>query len=471
MIWLLAGGAACAIGYILFAASSVSFVAFDHLALWWAALFLGYSVSLRGAYGTWRFPFLGFAERGNVSSSGRRIAVIWGGAILFRALLVPGPPVLSDDLYRYLWDGKVLLHGINPYRYPPSAPELSGLRDALWPLINHPDLPTIYPPLCMVFFALIAWIAPGVLAWKLFVVGMDLAAGYAFMRALEVRGKPREWVAFYLWHPLVMLELAANGHVEAMGMLCIAIAFWTWSKKKPFATAVSLGVGGMVKFLPWIALPLLWGRVRARWFVVPLMIGACYAAFWRPGLNPLGSLGVFVGKWRSNDFLFSIFVSHTATESQLWFAKWIALGWVALVLALMLRLRRDWISTYAWTVGALFLVSPVVHPWYLIWLLPVLFALPHPAWWVWSCTVILAYRPLAVFRATGVWEESLAWKAWEVSPALTLLPIQAWLEWTAVRSRPIRLHADRSASENAAYAGEFEAPASSCVRASRETSS
>jgi len=81
-------------------------------------------------------------------------------------------------------------------------------------------------------------------------------------------------------------------------------------------------------------------------------------------------------------------------------------------LALMLRLRRDWISTYAWTVGALFLVSPVVHPWYLIWLLPVLFALPHPAWWVWSCTVILAYRPLAVFRATGIWEESLAWKAW-----------------------------------------------------------
>jgi hypothetical protein len=467
MIWLLAGGAVCAMGYIAYASNPAVFVAFDHLAPLWLALLLGYTAALRGAYGTWRFPFLGFPEQENDSSRTRPLVVIWAGAILFRALLVSGAPVLSDDVYRYLWDGKVLLHGINPYRYPPNAPELAGLRDALWPFINHPELPTIYPPLCMLVFAWVAWITPTVLTWKVAVVCLDLLAGYAFMRALEVRGKPRSRVALYLWHPLVLLELAGNGHVEALGLLFVGLAFWAWAKQKPLATGLSLGLGGMVKFLPWVAVPSLLPRLRARWALVPLMIGACYLSFWRPGLNPLGSLGVFVGKWRGNDFLFSVFVSHQATEAELRVAKLISLGCVCLVWLVTVRLRRDWISTYAWTVGTVFLLSPVVHPWYVIWLLPVLFVLPHPAWWVWSCTVIIAYQPLAAYRATGLWEESLAWKAWEVSPALTLLPLQAWLEWKALRFRPIRLRAVPS-SANARASG---VPASSsCAGAPREPS-
>ena len=434
MVWLIVGGAVALAGYMAYAALPAWFLPFGHLAPLWAALLLGYGAALRGAYGTWKFPFLGFGEHAEIEDRGR-IRAVWMGAILFRAVLVPLAPRFSDDLYRYLWDGKVLLHGINPYRYSPTAPELAGLRDALWPLINHPDLPTIYPPLCMLFFAASVWIAPTVLVWKLVVTGLDLLAGVAFMRALEARGKPRAWVALYLWHPLVLFEFAGNGHVDAIGLLFLALAFWAWGERKPLVTGVALGLGGMVKFLPWIALPSLWPRLRARWFLIPLVIGACYLVFWRRGLSPLGSLGVFVAKWRGNDFLFSVFVAQNATESQLHVAKLVAGGSVVLVWLATLLLRRDWISTLAWTVGAVLLLSPIVHPWYVIWLLPVLFVLPHPAWWVWSLTVFMAYQPLAAYHATGMWEESLAWKAWEVSPALTLLPIQAWLEWKATRKR------------------------------------
>ena len=435
MAWLIVGGVVSLTGYIAYAARTAWFLPFGHLAPLWAALLCAYLAGLRGAYGTWTFSFLGFREPARIPGDTRRLVVIWAGAIFFRAILLLTPPGLSDDVYRYLWDGKVLLAGINPYRYAPSAPELQGLRDALWPLINHPELPTIYPPLCMLFFAAAVWIAPLVLVWKSVVVAVDLLAGYAFMRALEARGKPRVWVALYLWHPLVLLEFAGNGHVDAVGLFFLALAFWAWAERKPLATGLALGLGGMVKFLPWIAVPSLWPRLRMRWFLIPLMTGACYLIFWRRGLSPLGSLGVFVAKWRDNDFLFSLFVSREATESQLFTAKLIAGTCVALVWLATLLWRRDWMSTYAWTVGALFLVSPVVHPWYVIWLLPVLFVLPHPAWWVWSLTVFMAYQPLAMYRATGVWEESLAWKAWEVSPALTLLPMQAWLEWKATRKR------------------------------------
>ena len=435
MVWLIAAGVVSLVGYIAYAASPESFLAFSRLAPLWVVLLLAYGAALRGAYGTWKFPFLGFRDSPEPRGEHRRLLVIWAGAILFRAMLVPLAPRLSDDLYRYLWDGKVLLAGVNPYRYPPTASELGFLRDALWPFINHPDLPTIYPPLCMLFFAAVAWIAPTVLAWKSLAALMDLLAGYAFMRALQAAGTPRARVALYLWHPLVLFEFAGNGHADVLGLLFLALAFWSWAERKPLATGLALGLGGMVKFLPWVALPSLWPRLRARWWLLPLVIGGFYLMFWRRGLSPLGSLGVFVAKWRGNDFLFSLFVPQDAGEPKLHTAKMMVAVLVGLVWLATLILRRGWISTYAWTVGALFLISPVVHPWYVIWLLPVLFALPHPAWWVWSLTVFMAYEPLALYRATGRWEESLAWKAWEVSPALTLLPMQAWLEWKAARER------------------------------------
>jgi hypothetical protein len=430
MVWLVAAAMGSLAGYVAYAALPNSFLPWSRFAPLVAGLLIAYVVALRGAYGTWRFPFLGFRERPQ-SPPGRGampLLLIWAGAVAFRVVLVGSVPALSDDVYRYIWDGRVLLSGINPYRYPPTAPELAPLRDALWPFINHHDLPTIYPPLCMLVFAAAAWIAPTVLAWKSVAAGMDLLAGYGFMRALEAWGRPRAWVVLYLWHPLVLFEFAGNGHADAIGMLLLALAFWGWAARKPMASGLALGLAGLVKFLPWIALPSLLSRLGRSALVIPLVIGAFYLGFWGRGLDPLGSLGVFAAKWRGNDFLFSVFVPQDAGDTQLHQGKILAGVLVVLVWLTTRFLRRSWISTYGWTVGALLLVSPVVHPWYVIWLLPVLFVLPHPAWWIWSLTVFMAYLPLAAYRATGVWEESLAWKAWEVSPVLTLLPLQAWLE-------------------------------------------
>jgi hypothetical protein len=93
-----------------------------------------------------------------------------------------------------------------------------------------------------------------------------------------------------------------------------------------------------------------------------------------------------------------------------------------------LLLRRPLPSVYAWTVGAALLVSPVVHPWYVIWLLPALLFVPHPAWWAWSLLVVMAYIPLPQFRAGGPWVESWTVKVAEYLPVLVLLPLQIWWE-------------------------------------------
>ncbi len=113
--------------------------------VWWWAVAAGWAVLLGGLAARRRGP-----ERAGV------VVVLVAGA-LFRVVLVPTPPVLSDDLYRYLWDGRVQAAGISPYRYAPAAPELAPLRDDLvWPGINRKPVRTIYPPLAQAVFA-VTW--------------------------------------------------------------------------------------------------------------------------------------------------------------------------------------------------------------------------------------------------------------------------------------------------------------------------
>lgn len=359
----------------------------------------------------------------------RLLAVIWIGAVLFRALALAAAAGLSDDLFRYLWDGKVLLHGVNPYRYPPSAEALAGLRDGLWSSINHPDLPTIYPPLCMPVFAAVRAISGTVPAWKLAMVCFDLAAGFVFLRGLRAAGRPATWVVLYLWHPLVVVEFAGSGHVDAVGLLLLALGFLFWARGRWFRSGLSLTLAGLVKFFPWVAVPLFARRLGRRWWLLPLPVALLYLVFAQGGVNPLGSLRTYAAIWRSNDFLFGLLVRDPhPTPEALRHAKEIVLVLVALLWVGLAAFRRPLPSAYGWTVGVLLLLSPVAHPWYVLWLFPAILFAGQPAWWIWSLTAFLAYAPLPGYLAGGVWTESGWLKAVEYLPVLVWIPVQIRME-------------------------------------------
>ena len=365
------------------------------------------------------------------SISGQRLlVVIWITAGAFRFLVLFSDPSLSDDLYRYLWDGKVLLSGINPYAFSPQAQELTALRDAHWPLINNPDLPTIYPPLLILTFALAGLISHTPILWKLVMVLCDLAAAFFIMKTLEHRGRSRKWVILYLWHPLVVVEFASNGHADALGVLLVSAGLYLWARTRWLQSGMVLTLAGLVKFLPWVVLPLFLKRLGWKWALLPAMIVLFYLPFWLGEANPLGSLGTFAAKWRANDFLFSFLPLANFSDSTSGFslAKWVAAAVVVVVWLLVVLLRRPLPSVYLWTLGTLLLVSPVVHPWYLVWLLPAMVFVPHPAWWVWTLTAILAYHPLPLFLQQGVWVENTLVKTLEYLPVLALVPVNIWLE-------------------------------------------
>ena len=109
-------------------------------------------------------------------ASRRTLGGILGAALLFRLLLVPSAPTLSTDLYRYLWDGRLAVAGVSPYRHPPSAPEVAGFRDALvYPQLNHVHWRTIYPPGGQLVFAALAGLRlSSVIGMKLVILAADL---------------------------------------------------------------------------------------------------------------------------------------------------------------------------------------------------------------------------------------------------------------------------------------------------------
>src|SRR5437867_3983262 len=132
--------------------------------------------SLQGLYAA-AFAFFALAmARVRSAPPARAGLLVFAVAAAARLALLPVPPALSDDIYRYVWEGRVAAEGMDPYHLSPRDTALAALRDpAVYPRINHPELATIYPPVAIAGFALVARLSPTVQAMKLWVVLHDLA--------------------------------------------------------------------------------------------------------------------------------------------------------------------------------------------------------------------------------------------------------------------------------------------------------
>ena len=140
-------------------------------------------------------------------------------ALLLRLPLLGLPPTLSDDLWRYVWDGRVIASGANPWRLAPAAAELAPLRDDVWRRLPHREVPTVYPPLAMGAFSIAASLpdAAEAPALKALLAAADLGACALLLALARRRGLPAARAAWYAWSPVVALEVAGMGHVDALG--------------------------------------------------------------------------------------------------------------------------------------------------------------------------------------------------------------------------------------------------------------
>jgi hypothetical protein len=199
----------------------------------------------------------------------RGVWLVLGVAVVMRLAVMAAPPFLSTDLYRYIWDGRVQMAGIDVYRYIPDDPALMSLRDdAIYPHVNrHEYARTIYPPMAQLVFRAIATVWQSVTMERLTMLGFDLLAIGVMLRLLIVAGFDPARVLIYAWNPLSVWEFAGNGHVDALAIGLIALAMLARVRGRGTWTGAILGAAVLVKFLPVVLAPALWRpRDARRWF-------------------------------------------------------------------------------------------------------------------------------------------------------------------------------------------------------------
>jgi alpha-1,6-mannosyltransferase len=330
-----------------------------------------------------------------------RLGLILGFAVLFRAALLSAPLVLSGDLYRYIWDGRVQWAGINPYLYPPSAPELAALRDEhVYPHINRPEAPTIYPPGAQMLLAAIAALFPdSITGMKGIMILFDLGTIVLIIRLLKKKGIDPDRVILYAWSPLVIFELAGSGHLEALMLPFVLFALLSGMDGRSLLAGTALGTATLLKLYPAALFPAL---VRRGDRVFPLVFAATILAGYLPYMIDAGSrvLGFLPGYFAAEEdfnvglrdalaFLLGPFTVSARLGAMLLIT--VLLGAVALFVAWRGQDGDVLWRGYLMVSATLLLLPTSLHPWYVIWILPFLCVFPTWGWLYLSGAVALSY--------------------------------------------------------------------------------
>ena len=397
-------------------------------------------------------------------------------ALALRLILVSSPPVFSDDIYRYVWDAKVMDSGENPYRFAPDDPTLEPLRDDLWTKINHKSLRTIYPPLSeMVFFA-IALVAPHPHGFKIASALADtcvvclviLIAGGA-LRGPKKPQKERNTQETAIWaglvyglNPLACIETGMSGHLDPFAVALTLFALLLLKKNRGIASGFVAGLGAGIKLAPILLLPIIARRHRLAWVIPPLLIVALYLPFTSAGLKTVETLDTFGRRWEGNAGMFALVKGGTQTaigfamdaddKNSIVHLSFLdslasgldgtffslhkegafdpkrpgsfALGDLSLAVSKILGLiviiatiitvtvrRVEPVRSAALVFGVLVIISPIMHPWYLLWILPYAAALNIWPWLFLASLSFMAYLPLDGWWAMGIWEAP-PWIPW-----------------------------------------------------------
>jgi len=354
------------------------------LGAWWVAFAMA-------AWGLLRLP--------------RRVAVmvVLAGAVVFGLAALTAKPQISDDLYRYAWDGSVQAHGIDPYRYPPNDAHVIELRDPwLWPSprtcaswdkppnctrLNREMERTIYPPVAQAWFRVLDAVLPAGSRHKGFQVThglVGLGVTVLLMGMLHKLGRNPVQAVLWAWSPLAVVETVMDAHVDVVALVAAILALWAFERRRPILGGAMLGVGIAVKLIPGVLLP---AGLRRKPVWVAASAGAVVGLSYLPHVLAVGPtvLGYLPGYLKEENysqgsrFLLLGLAGLHGTVAQVTAVVLLALA--ALVIAFTPfpgwvrpkdkaqgagREQPSPITRARWMLVAVFLIVTPVQPWYAV---------------------------------------------------------------------------------------------------------
>ena len=356
------------------------------------------------------------------------IAIVLG-AIAFRVILLAVPPSLSDDVYRYRWDGRVQAAGMNPYAEPPASSELAALRDPLWLRINYPAIRTIYGPLAQWLFRVTYQLDPRLIGFQAMATLGDLLCIGLLLACLRRWGLPQWRVALYAWSPLAAIESASNAHFDSWPTAALMLAVLAAIGGKSLVSTLALSAGVLFKTWPLVWLPLMLAR-RPPWHigVAAAVVAGGYLSFADAGLGLLQPWLEYTSRWLFNDAGF--FVLRSVTGSQPLAKGIVAAAGVGAVYTFWRR-GTDPVRANYWLLLLAIFLMPTIHPWYLLWPLPLAAAALDLGW-----LTLTVLAPLSYWILVDAGTDSSTWvePGW-VRFAIWVPALAVWA-WQTRKSGP-----------------------------------
>lgn len=353
-------------------------------------------------------------------------AALWivvGVAIVMRLPFLWTEPTLSEDVFRYVWDGRLVAHGVNPYLHAPADSALAPYHDALLRRLNHFDVPTIYPPAAQLLFGAIASVNPSARAFRIATLPIEAALWVALLFLLRRRGLAAHALLLFAWNPLVVIESYGSGHLDLWMAAFLVISLALMETKRSVAAGAAFATAVMTKYTPLLLAPYL--VRRRRW----ILLGSALAIAVLLTLPFLGAgpmlgagLATYLRHWEFNGGLYKILralgVADPATRTALAAALAAASLWISL------RARTAPGAAMA-LFTAYLLASPTLFPWYLVPVAALFPLYPNAALIAFSGLVALSYWPLPAYHATGRWMLP-DWILWVEYGGLLLTAAAAW---------------------------------------------
>lgn len=339
---------------------------------------------------------------------------------LFRAVFLLAEPNLSQDFYRFVWDGQLMAHGINPYLHLPKDLILDlhhKIPNAMELYNGMGDLSTShysnYPPLNQLIFGLAALLGGGstlgsIMVLRVVIILADLGVFYFGRKLLLRLNRPHHLIFWYFLNPLVILELTGNLHFEGvMLFFFVGSLHLLFQKKWPLA-AVLYALSISIKLVPLIFLPLFLRYFDFKKSVFFFgIIGAVCLLLALPFYTPefMANYSWTIGLWFSNfEFNASFYnlVKHIGIQfnAEPWeliktygkIIPWLIISTVFLITFIRENRRMDiLITSMLWILGQYYFLSPAVHPWYIIFLVFLCLFTQFRFPIIWSLTAVLSY--------------------------------------------------------------------------------
>jgi hypothetical protein len=349
------------------------------------------------------------------------LRTVLGGALLLRIILLPFPPLTSDDPFRYLWDGLIQHHGHNPYHHLPSDMRFNGLHEMEeFRRMNSRDYHSVYPPLAQVSYYLAASVRPWgfhitFVLLKLLYMLPELAGIWALSRMV----RPRD-VMLYAWNPVVILAVVGQAHNEVAMIGFLLLFLYAMKHRKPGAASLVLAAAGLLKIHPFVLFPLAASRLgwRRMWpgILAAVLLAALYLDM--KALENLGSsLRLYLSTFRFYSGPFYLLrdvgawfgMANPGEMAGIALAGLFAIG--GLAIWRIHAAKRMSTATAVFSVFALHLFcSRAVQVWYLAVLVSLLPLIPSPWRWPWWWLACVSWGTYLIHVDGTYW--SFVWIGW-----------------------------------------------------------